>query len=53
MKNRSLHAVLSFTVGCLAFSGLTYADTIFSDFGPNNSFQTGIGYTISGPTSPI
>ena len=53
MKNRSLHAVLSFTVGCLAFSGLGYADTVFSDFGSHDTFQTGIGYTISGPTSPI
>lgn len=53
MNKRSLRAILSCAAGCLAFSGLSFAGTIYSDFGPHDTFQTGIGYTVSGANSPI
>ncbi len=53
MNNRALRTVLGLAAGCLAFNGLSLAGTIFSDFGPGNTFQDNIGYTISGNTSPV
>lgn len=48
-----MRAFLSLAAGCLAFSGLSFAGTIFSDFGPHDTFQTGIGYTVSGSNSLV
>ncbi len=53
MNNRALRTIYGLAAGCLAFQGISFADTIFSNFGPSDSFQTGIGYTISGSSSPI
>ena len=53
MSHHALRTVFSLAAGSLVFAGLSFADTIFSDFGPSDSFETGVGYTVSGSSSLV
>ncbi len=41
------------TIGLIAFTVAAHAAEIYSTFGPGNSFNNGIGWTVSGPTSSV
>ncbi len=53
MKHRGLRAAWGLAVGCLACSGWSFAATVFSNFGPSDSFNTQAGHSISGSKSPL
>jgi len=51
MNHRALRAACGLMVGCLAFGGRSFADTVFSNFGPLDTFNTQDGFPVSGPKS--